>query len=57
MSRAVDPLAALRKPEARTSDQGDWAAQKFVWIPDEREGELFSWPCPPGIRLSERFNG
>lgn len=31
-------MAALRKPEAQTSDQGDWAAQKFVWIPDEREG-------------------
>jgi len=34
-----DPLAALRvKDRQAASDKADWAAQKFVWVPDETEG-------------------
>ena len=34
-----DALANLRvKDRQAAADAANWAAQKFVWIPDEREG-------------------
>ena len=35
-----DPLAPLRvKDKQAATDRADWAAMKYVWVPDEREGE------------------